>query len=54
MQMIWNPHISGEVWATDWINKRKIYPDEYAFWHGYLGQNPTSISVEWFDTIPFA
>ncbi len=54
MQMIWNPHISGEIWATDWINRRKMFIDEYQFWHGVLGQNPTTVSSQWFDSIPLA
>ncbi len=54
MSMVFNPHIGGEVWATDWVNRRKIYGDEYAFWNGLLGGTPLTISAQWFDSIPLA
>lgn len=54
MQMIFNPYNGTEVWATDWINKRLMYTDEYAFWHGALGLNPITISAQWFNSIPNA
>ncbi len=52
--MIFNPYNTTEVWATDWIYKRYMLGDEYAFWHGVLGQNPSTISAQWWNSIPTA
>lgn len=54
MQMVFNPYNGSEVWATDWIHKRYMQSDEYGFWHGVLGQNPLTISTQWFNSIPNA